>query len=232
MAEYEIEMTCRTCGKKIAVLAPSRWAYKKRSRKNGAYEYYCSWKCIQKSRENEKKPKLDYDPEDGIEEEDMAKELTQTQKEAVNIAMKGGDPLKFLKEHGQKNPSAAWLYIKRKLAEVDPQKTLELMNKQNKQQIEKNEQKQKQEPVEKNDDIQAIANQIEKAAEELAKPMGYAGFTVTAVNGECGEYRIEDNRIFKFVRIQGISEMAIHKDDVKKWLEEMKQAAKILGVEV
>ena len=54
MAEYEIKRKCKNCGKVFTVLAPSMWAYKTRSRKNGDYEYFCSWHCL---REKEKKSK-------------------------------------------------------------------------------------------------------------------------------------------------------------------------------
>ncbi len=47
--------------------------------------------------------------------------LTRAQKEkAVEIAIAGGDPLKHLAECGAKNPSAAWWYIKKTLAEKNP----------------------------------------------------------------------------------------------------------------
>ena len=47
--------------------------------------------------------------------------LTREQKEkAVDIAIQGGDPLEYLKKCGAKNPSAAWWYIKKTLAEKNP----------------------------------------------------------------------------------------------------------------
>ena len=48
--------------------------------------------------------------------------LTREQKEkAVDIAIKGGDPLVYLKLCGAKNPTAAWWYIKKTLATKNPQ---------------------------------------------------------------------------------------------------------------
>ena len=48
--------------------------------------------------------------------------LTREQKEkAVEIAIKGGDPLVYLKTCGAKNPTAAWWYIKKTLATKNPQ---------------------------------------------------------------------------------------------------------------
>ena len=47
--------------------------------------------------------------------------LTRDQKgKAVDIAIQGGDPLEYLKKCGAKNPSAAWWYIKKTLAESNP----------------------------------------------------------------------------------------------------------------
>lgn len=47
--------------------------------------------------------------------------LTREQKgKAVDIAIKGGDPLEYLKKCGAKNPSAAWWYIKKTLAKSNP----------------------------------------------------------------------------------------------------------------
>lgn len=47
--------------------------------------------------------------------------LTREQKgKAVDIAIRGGDPLEYLKKCGAKNPSAAWWHIKKTLATKNP----------------------------------------------------------------------------------------------------------------
>lgn len=47
--------------------------------------------------------------------------LTREQKgKAVDIAIQGGNPLEYLKKCGAKNPTAAWWYIKKTLAESNP----------------------------------------------------------------------------------------------------------------
>lgn len=122
MAEYEIEKTCRCCGKKFDVLYPQQWAYKKPKAKGGGYDYLCSWKCLREEEQKKNKPKGQDDmPNNKLTAEEKAK--------AVEIALAGGDYLKYLKECGAKNPSAAWDYIKKTLAKENPNKCLELMHK-------------------------------------------------------------------------------------------------------
>ena len=122
MAEYELEKTCRCCGKKFDVLYPQQWAYKKAKARGGGYDYLCSWKCLRAEEQKKNKPKG---------QDDMPNnKLTAEQKEkAVEIALAGGDYLKYLKECGAKNASAAWDYIKKTLTKENPQKCLELMHK-------------------------------------------------------------------------------------------------------
>lgn len=122
MAEYEIEKTCRCCGKKFDVLYPQQWAYKKPKAKGGGYDYLCSWKCLREEEQKKNKPKGQDDmPNNKLTAEQKAK--------AVEIALAGGDYIKYLKECGAKNPSAAWDYIKKTLAIENPNKCLELMHK-------------------------------------------------------------------------------------------------------
>ena len=65
--------------------------------------------------------------------------LTAEQKaKAVEISLAGGDYLKYLKECGAKNASAAWDYIKKTLTKENPNKCLELMHKLSERQKEKN----------------------------------------------------------------------------------------------
>ena len=126
MAEYEIEKTCRCCGKKFDVLYPQQWAYKKPKAKGGGYDYLCSWKCLREEEQKKNKPKGQDDmPNNKLTAEQKAK--------AVEIALAGGDYVKYLKECGAKNPSAAWDYIKKTLAKENPNKCLELMHKLSKQ---------------------------------------------------------------------------------------------------
>ena len=103
MREYQEERICKCCGKKIYVLHPSRWGYKQRG-KHGEHEYFCSWSCMR------------------MEENMKGRKLTQEQyDEAVRIANSGGDQLAYLKKCGAKNPSATWIYIKKKMEAKKPE---------------------------------------------------------------------------------------------------------------
>lgn len=131
MAEYELEKTCRCCGRKFDVLYPQQWAYKKPKAKGGGYDYLCSWKCLREEEQKKNKPKGQDDmPNNKLTAEQKAK--------AVEIALAGGDFMKYLKECGAKNASAAWDYIKKTLTKENPQKCLELMHKLSERQKEKN----------------------------------------------------------------------------------------------
>jgi len=46
------EKKCKCCGKKVIVLSPEDWVYKRHC--GGWIEYYCSWTCFRKT-EKEKK---------------------------------------------------------------------------------------------------------------------------------------------------------------------------------
>ena len=103
------EKKCKTCGKTITVLHPTRWAYKKTKGTNQEM-YFCSWRCLREDETQQKGKK-------GMQR------ITREQKErAVDIAISGGDPIKYLGECGSKDPKWCWFYIKKKLAEVNPEK--------------------------------------------------------------------------------------------------------------
>ena len=59
---------------------------------------------------------------DGKGGKDMRKLTLEDKKKAVQIALDGGNPLKFLKDIGVANPSASWTYIKKCLKARDPEK--------------------------------------------------------------------------------------------------------------
>lgn len=98
--------TCPVCGKAFDVLWPHLWAYKENR------QYLCTWKCLRQLRKEE----------EGMERT-MYKSrlnLTDEQKEkAVDIALKGGNPLPFLKECGAKNPSTTWTGVRNWASKLD-----------------------------------------------------------------------------------------------------------------
>ena len=96
---------CANCGKEISILHPDHWAYK---RKLGNVNiFWCSWSCL---RQSEKKGKLD-----------MKKLTLENKKEAVQIALSGGNPLDFIRMCGISNAADCWSKIKADLKEKDPE---------------------------------------------------------------------------------------------------------------
>lgn len=63
-----------------------------------------------------------YKIRDGKGVDDMKKLTLEHKKNAVEIALTGGNPLTFLKSCGAANPSASWVYIKKCLQVKDPEK--------------------------------------------------------------------------------------------------------------
>lgn len=86
-----------------------------------------TWFRLQK----EELGRKDYQITDGKGVEEMRKVTLEDKKKAVEIALSGGNPLKFLKECGVANPSASWAYIKKTLKEVDPEKYARLPSRAN-----------------------------------------------------------------------------------------------------
>ena len=96
---------CANCGKEISILHPDHWAYK---RKLGNVNiFWCSWSCL---RQSEKEGKLD-----------MKKLTLENKKEAVQIALSGGNPLDFIRMCGISNAADCWSKIKADLKEKDPE---------------------------------------------------------------------------------------------------------------
>lgn len=59
---------------------------------------------------------------------DMTKVTLEQKKQAVKIALEGGNPLEWLKECGSKNPDSLWYLIRKNLQEVDPKAWEKLQN--------------------------------------------------------------------------------------------------------
>lgn len=103
-----MDSTCPACGKRFTVMWPHQWAFK---RGNPAKpKYYCSWKCL-RTLENNK----------GESDMKQTKITLEQKKKAVQIALEGGDPLKYLTEHGSDDAAQMWYSIKKKLKETDPE---------------------------------------------------------------------------------------------------------------
>lgn len=94
-------MKCPVCGKRFPVLYQTIWTYKRGG------NYLCSYDCMRR-----------YDRGEIGMKQKITKEMRE---EAVRIALKGGNYLKYLRECGSGNPSAHWALIKKKLMKNDPE---------------------------------------------------------------------------------------------------------------
>ena len=100
MAEYEIEVKCKNCGKPISVLAPSRWGYKKRNR-NSSWDYFCTWKCLREDeKKHEKKQKAAEEEKKTAAYRDREDEIRRL----IKVVKDGKDPYEHLKGEGYANP--------------------------------------------------------------------------------------------------------------------------------
>lgn len=127
-------MECSICGKKFFTAYPQNWPYRHKE------SVFCSEDCrIVHAAKVLHKVELFLTPDGEITKEmierraeKMAKEkakLSEEQQKAVNAILNGADPLKLMKDMGQKNPHAAWTYLKKRLAKADPETYEKLMKK-------------------------------------------------------------------------------------------------------
>ena len=100
---------CTECGKRTVVLYPDLWVYKRGAGSPGGQRFFCSWHCLRA-----------YDKGDETAMK-QGRKVSEKSMKAVQIALEGGDPQKYLEECWNKNPSAAWYAIKQQVKENDPE---------------------------------------------------------------------------------------------------------------
>ena len=86
---------CPVCGKKFVILYPHLYVYRRGSGK--WLKYFCSYTCIRE-----------------FDRKDIKMKLTlEHKKKAVEIALDGGSPIRYLESCGAANAGASWAYIKK-----------------------------------------------------------------------------------------------------------------------
>ena len=99
---------CPVCKKEFEILHPQMWRYKINS------EYVCSWGCLRKGETK------------GVEQ--VKREIPQeAKKEAVRIAIEGGDPIEYLGKYSV-NPAGMWTYIRSVVKKTDPETFAKIPN--------------------------------------------------------------------------------------------------------
>lgn len=122
---------CRICGKSIAVLYPTRWAYKRGCSQDGhQFDYFCSWGCMRKdeAKRNEKRKNrqaVRIEKELNREKEELAMTQKRNQKEVARGILeaieKGENPREYLKRIGYANPTDQLANVKRWAEKNEPE---------------------------------------------------------------------------------------------------------------
>ena len=201
---------CPMCGKAFDVLWPHQWAYKRGG------QFLCSWGCLRK---NEK----------GVKEmSGRAKVPEEEKKAAIEAAISGGDPFEFLQPYS-KNPKKLWAYMKQQLKEKDPEIYAKIPDLRNRKKEEPAEEKPEKPKPEKKT---VTVTKVEEVP-NIIQPVVYNGMTVREIEGGFGRYRRSDvhgSIYIDFEYTEGADVISLTVEQWRRFLEELDNAAKILGV--
>ena len=230
---------CGSCGKEFYILYPAIYAYKKGQR------VFCSWKCLRAF-------------EKGIRSETSKMNLGEKSRKAVDIALEGGDPVEYFRQQGQKNPTAAWSFLKSQLQEKEPETYARLP------QVDRRKKDQKPKTaaeamdnmkkaadnffgsvlkdVETPEAAKGLKDMIEARTEwkpvqepKIIKPVVYDGFTVREVEGSFARYRRSDVSEKTYIDMEiedGCDTLSYTVEQWRTLRQEFDRAAAILGVEL
>lgn len=204
---------CPECGKAFTALYPHLWAYRRDK------VYSCSWHCL---RADEKR-----------KEGNNMRLTLENKKKAVEIAIEGGDPLRYLAEHGCANPAAMWYKIKADLKDVDPEKAAQLPKRIAANKVDKGMPKELK--LEGGVDYQVAVAETPEEPKKIVKPVNYDGLLIREVEGVFGRYRRTDVGGKIYIDFEPFESMDVLSFTVEQWRnfrEELEKAAKILGVEI
>ena len=222
----DMRTKCPVCKKKFDMMHPSLWAYNINKK-----QFFCSWKCLQKHRAQEEERKL--------------KITLEQKKKAVEIAVKGGDVMAFLRECGSENPGVTWSNIYRTLEKVDPE-AYDLITCRKKAKVDKGMPKKDDLPVVKitgpivietpeTNQVQVVetTEELDKVTRPITQPVNYDGFSVRAVSGAFGRYSYSETRsaYIDYENNDG-DELSMTLEQWRGFLDELRRAALVLGVEL
>ena len=80
------------------------------------------------------------------------------------------------------------------------------------------------------DAFEELAQGLQTRLNPTKKPVNYDGFEVVCIRGEFGEYRM-DGKKFHFANAAKIMYIEMYKEDLADFLDEVRRAAQILGVD-
>ena len=187
-----------------------------------------------------------------------AKVTLEHKKKAVEIALEGGDPLKYLKDHGAGNAPAMWYTIKQNLKETDPEKFSRLpdmrANGNNRKKpetiVKDGVEYEKAEETTLADAMKGMNDAAEEffgACDEMGlktdkpekskitQPAKINGMIVREVEGKFGRYRYSDiggKEYIDFESNEQLDVLSLTVEQWKKFRKEQQVAAITLGVEL
>ena len=161
---------------------------------------------------------------DGKGGDDMRKLTLADKKKAVDIAMAGGSPLKYLKELDVKNPSACWAYIKKCLKARDPEQYARLTAKETE---EPEEEKQPEVNVTiRSEDIQTGEADLQPT---IVKMQNMDGFEITGLKTTYGEWHVSNNG-YLFFGANSHDELEMPVEVWRKFAADLPRVMQILGI--
>ena len=179
-----------------------------------------------------------------------AKVTLEQKKKAVEIALAGGDPLKYLKDHGAENAPAMWYTIKQNLSDTDPEKFSQLPDLRSKGNSRKEPETEKAEEPTLADAVTGMKDATDEffgKCEEMGlkmdkpkqpkitQPVNYDGMMIREVEGLFGRYRRTDIGSATYIDYEskdGADELSMTVEHWKAFIVEIRNAGLILGVEL
>ena len=178
----------------------------------GCISPWGTWYRLQKEELHRK----DWQITDGRGGKRMGSKLTLEQKKkAVEIAIGGGNPLKYLKSIGLSNPSASWMLIRKKLKDADPEKYAQLPNRANAKQKDEKRLKDAAEET-----VHEIRKRLESQEEELEDD-----FMIYGLKTKIGDFQAANGRLCWYKTAQEMVSMS-----VEDWKNLMEVVPKVLNV--
>ena len=226
--------TCPICGKRKAIMWPEFWVWRRGD------TFYCSEMCLETSYVKDRNMiKWVYQKRKEATKMGHTKITLAQKKQAVKIAIDGGDPLAYLENLGSKRPDGIWYTIKEDLKKVDPETYAKIPDYRGK----------TRQPAEKPATVKVDgALRIETPEPEKVKvempesaepkpllPVKYDGMVIREVEGLFGRYRYTDIGSAEYIdyeNSEGLDTLSMTVDQWKRFREEQAKAARILGVEL
>ena len=258
--EEFLDKKCPICGKGFAVLYPNRWAYK-RARTSSQYTYYCSWKCLRASeqgKENGKMKKLT--AEQRHEAIQIAlKGMSPVTYLELNCGINNGHQCwKNIRDRLKVNDPETWEKVQKALGEAkSKKKAAKPVDEPTDESVEEDEPKTAGEAFRAcldvadkffndckemgllNDKVKKPGTDMRFAPdgehlEKINKPLQYEDFTVRAVEGTFGRYGRDTVNGVDYIDFESKEGDELHMriDGWRNFISELKEAAKVLGVEL